>query len=178
MIEAFEYFTEEGIALKINLGVRVYLFEGNESADITAYYKCTNSGVKWVHEGREVAISLPGVYLQGYPTPDLQKVVVVYPPESGAYPAPANAVVYHANGSIHRQLQAPELISETARQRAPFMNYTAPLRLFFDHVSWEKDSRGNTVMAARLGFDRDWLETRVVQYDTGQFGECLSSGRR
>ena len=84
----------------------------------------------------------------------------------------------NGDGTVYKQLKAPALVSDTAKQRARYMTYNSPFKLFFDNASWEKDSMGKTVMAMRLGFDMDWLEKRVLNYETGQFGECLTSGRR
>jgi hypothetical protein len=178
MISNFQYFSEEGISLKVNLGINVYTFEGNEQPDISAYYKSTSTGIKWLYNGKEIVIGLPNEHLQGYPTPDLNKVVIVYPPENSEHAAPDNAVIYNADGTVFMQLKAPALVSDLAKQRARFMTYNSPFKLFFDTASWEKDSQGKTVMAMRLGFDHDWLEKRVLDYETGQLGECLTSGRK
>jgi len=154
------------------------LYEFVSDEDYREYTNNLTQGVRWEFLNREIEIFEIGQSISGYPTPDMEKVVVIYPYNHAVYPSPSNALIYSADGNIRHHLKVPKLISELAMQRQRFMNYEGPLKLYFDGVSWAKNSRGETVTAVTIGFDRDWLEQRELDPDTGEFGECLSSGRR
>lgn len=154
------------------------LFDFVTDEEYKEYINNNPQGVRWEFEGKEIKLFERPFSLFGLPTPDLSRVVVIYPPEHPLYPEPGNAVIYNADGSIHLQLKVPKLISSLAKQRERFMNYDAPLKLYFDRVRWAKNSKGEIVTAMQIGFDRDWLEERELKTETGEFGECLSSSRR
>lgn len=178
MIEQFSYITEDGITLRIKLGIGVDRFEGNDESKVLSFFRGQGKGVSWVFENKLVEVLEPGKKINGLPTPDLQRVVVIYPHNHPVYSEPRNAIVYDADGSIHLQLKVPKLISALAKQRERFMNYEAPLKQYFDGVSWKKNNKGEIVTAVQIGFDRDWLEERELNPETGEFGECLNSGMR
>jgi hypothetical protein len=178
MVEDFSFITDDGVVLKLNLGVKEYIFEGNEEHDISQFYKSKSVGVRWMFDHKVIDILESSVSIEGYPTPDRKRVVVVYRYDHPVYSSPNNAILYNADGSIHLQLKVPGLISDLAKKRSRFLNYESPLRTYFDNARWDKNSKGELVSAVRIGFDRDWLETRELNSDTGEFGECLSSGLR
>lgn len=180
MIENFRLITAKENLIRPNITANVgdSLFEFATAEEYKEYVNNTPQGLRWDFQGNGITLFEKPVSLFGLPTPDLQRVVVIYPYDHSRYPSPVNAVVYNANGSIHKQLKVPKLISELAKQRERFMNYEAPLKLYFDRVSWAKNSKGDTVMAIQIGFDRDWVEQRELNAETGEFGACLSSGRR
>lgn len=173
MVEEFSYISEDGIVLRLNLGVGVDSFENNEESKVLSFFKGQDTGVKWSYNGKSVEIMEPGCKLTGYPTTDMQKVIIIYPMEHILYPAPGNAVIYNADGTFYRQLQTPELISDLAKK-----SRLKPFELFFDGVSWAKDSKGDTITSVRIGYNRDWWESRVLNSETGEFGEVISSGMR
>jgi hypothetical protein len=180
MIENFRFITAKGNLIKPNITSNVgdSLFEFINDQEYKEYINNLPQGLKWEFLGREIKLLENSISLFGLPTPDMQRVVVVYPYDHPIYPSPGNAVIYNADGSIHKHLRVPKLISELAKQRERFMNYEAPLKLYFDRVGWARNSKGEIITAVQIGFDRDWLEERELNPDTGEFGECLSSGRR
>jgi hypothetical protein len=178
MVEKFSYVTDSGIALRLNLEIGGNLFDGNDKSEISSFYKSDYSGVRWESSGRIISMMETGRSVYGRPTPDMKRVVVVYPYDHPVYSSPNNAVVYNADGSIHMQLKAPKLISDLAKQQARFIHYKGGLSLFFNDVDWKKNSDGKVVVAVSFGFNRDWHEERELNPETGEFGECLDSGRR
>ncbi|RAW00240.1 hypothetical protein DQQ10_14355 [Pseudochryseolinea flava] len=62
--------------------------------------------------------------------------------------------------------------------RVDTMNYSSTLKVFFSTVNWVKRDNGSIVMSTEIGFDRDWFEERLVNVDTGEFGQCISGGLR
>jgi hypothetical protein len=177
MINNFSFITEKGLSLKINLSKSGNIFEGVNKDTLAEYYRANSSGLKWFNDSHEVTIFESQQYLTGFPTPDLKKVVVVYPIDNKKFTAPANAVIYDADGNIYLKLKTPKLISEIARQREPFMQYDTLYRLYFEYVGWSKVS-DDLITVMRVGFDREYWELRTLNPETGEFGECLSSGRR
>ncbi len=154
------------------------LFEFVTDEEYKEYINNNPQGLKWEYAGKEIKLFERPFSLFGLPTPDLKRVVVIYPYDHPVYSEPGNAVIYNADGSIHLRLNVPKLVSSLAKQRERFMNYEAPLKFYFDRVRWAINSNGELITAMQIGFDRDWLEEREVNPETGEFRECLSSGRR
>lgn len=178
MIEQFEYITEDGIVLRLNLGVNVYLFEGNDEILISKFLNSPYQGVRWKFKNKMISLFERGYVIEGRPAPDLKKVVVVYSMEHNKYRAPNNAVIYNADGSIHLQLKTPKLISELAIKHFPPGKNVNPVQLYFEKVRWVKDDNGKIVCAMTIGFNWEWREERILNPETGEFGGCISSGRR
>jgi len=134
--------------------------------------------LKWDFLQKEIVLFENSIDIFGLPTPDMHRVVVIYPYDHSVYPSPGNALIYNANGSIHLQLKVPKPISELAKPQERFINYGDPMSLHFDNVDWRKNSKGEIIIAIRIGFARDWFEDRELNPETGEFGECLTSGLR
>jgi hypothetical protein len=177
MVDKFQYITHDGIFLSINLGIKAIIFEGNEDEDISNYYGSRTKGLSWLYDDKQVKIMEEGFKIQGYPSTDLQKVIVIYPMNHGTYPAPNNAVIHNADGSVYMQLSPPELISDLAKQQQE-RDPKGPFMVYFENVSWGYDSNSNTVVAISIGYNWNWREQRALNPETGEFGECLSSGMR
>lgn len=177
MVEDFQYFTDGGSSLYINLGIDVYMFEGNDESLISNFYKNQSKGVRWVYKNQMISFFEKGNKIYGIPTPDLMKVVVIYPMQHTQYSSPRNVVIYNADGSMYCRPKIPELISEIAKKREDFHKGNFAL-VHFDNVRWRKNSKGEIVTAITISFDRDWFETREFNVETCEFSECLTSGRR
>ena len=154
------------------------LFEFVKDEEYWEYINNRPQGIRWEFAGEEKKIFDKRYDIFGLPTPDFKYVVVIYPPDHEVYVEPGNAAVYNADGSVHLQLKVPKLISPLAKQRERFMKYEVPFMFYFDRVRWVKNSKGEVITAVRIGFDRDWLEERELNPETGEFGELLSSGQR
>jgi hypothetical protein len=180
MIENFRLITTNENLIRPNITPNESdsLFEFVSDEEYKEYINNVTQGVRWDFSRKEIKLFEKGISIFGTPTPDMQKVVAIYPYDHTVYPSPINALIYNADGSIYKRLRVPKLVSDLARQRERFMNYEAPLKLYFDWVRWARNTKGNIVVAVRIGFDRDWLEERELNFETGEFGECLSSGRR
>lgn len=178
MVEKFSYFTETGISLPLNMGVDVELFEEDNEAKILAFYEADVKGVKWIHKKKWIQLIEQNTKVSGYPSADMNYVIVVYPITSEKCPPPFNALVYNTDGSIHMQLEVPELKSKLPKDRAKRMrktkNVAPPDRLFFYGIKWQNVD-GQVITVAKIGFDRDCWEERVFNPETGVFGKCLKS---
>lgn len=180
MINNFSYITEDGINLKLKLGIGIDKFEGNDESKVLSFFRGQGKGIKWEFQNRIIEILEPGKKIDGNPTADQARVVVIYPQNHPLYPCPGNAVIYNGDGTIHLQLKVPELISPTANQRKLRVNkrYDIASDASFRGVSWDKDAHGNIVTVVSIDFDWEWWESRVLNPETGEFGECVGSGRR
>ncbi|MEO9964871.1 MAG: hypothetical protein ABJF11_03730 [Reichenbachiella sp.] len=184
MISKFRLITGKNIRIKPNLSSKKNssLFEYCSDKEYKQYINSNTSGISWEFDNSEVIFFEEKTRISGYPTSDMEKMVIIYPMEHERYIAPGNAIIYNADGSEHMQLKAPEPISELAKTRARNMaktkDFNPPHRLYFDRVSWGKTVDGKIVTVIKIGFDRDWYEERVLDPNTGEFGECLSSGMR
>jgi hypothetical protein len=177
MISKFQYIANEDIVLDVNLGVTVIFFEGNDDNLISSYYRSKSKGILWEYNDKEIRIINDDYFIEGLPTPDLQKVIVIYPMDHGTYPAPNNAVIHNGDGSVFKQLSPPTLVSDLAKEqheRKP----NGPYLLYFRNVFWANNKAGEVVACISIAYNRDWHEDRELNTETGEFGECLNSGRR
>ncbi len=177
MIKDFSFLKGE-LIIPLALGYRCSIFE---NVDDNLANKFVNTAsiqvVKWINDNKEIQIDRS---FFAYPSIDMHYVIAMYSQIDPVYPSPNNAVIYTANGSLHKILTPPKLISKLAFERLgennPPQPY-APDSLFFNHVNWDKDSKGNLVTSVWIGYDREWHENRVLNPETGEFGECIGSGR-
>lgn len=179
MIENFSYIIEDGTILELKLDVGVDKFEGVEESKVKSFFKAKGRGVRWKFHSSEIEIFEAGRRIDGFPTHDLKRVVVIYPKDHTVYPAPSNGAIYDPNGNKTIQLKVPELISPAAKQlslreKKINMNIDASFR----GVSWNKDSNGKICTVVSIDFYWEWWESRTLNPETGEFGECIGSGRR
>jgi hypothetical protein len=160
--------------LKIEFGRE---YDGNDPL-LIEYFNASSQGLKWICENSTIVLFEPGQSIIGSPSPSFDGVVAIYPTSHSEYGAPNNAVVYSADGKIKLRLQMPPLISDTARKRAPYMRSDAPVDKHFENISWDVDKNNQRRMAMTIAFDREWWEKRILDPETGTFGECISSGMR
>jgi len=139
------------------------------------YIRNRTKGIRWTSDGREILIFEEGNRIFGLPTPDGKRVVVIYPSDHRTYPAPENAVVYNADGSVHLRLKMPRLVSSVAQEHERFVRKQGGIfNCYFDGVLWTKNSEGKGVIAVKICFHWEWIEERQLEHETGEFGECLA----
>jgi hypothetical protein len=174
MIEEFGYTNAQHQVLLVNLSAEGDFFVDTDRASRLAYFNSVTKGICWLYNGQKKSITENGLVITGFPTVEKDKIVVVYPKDHGTYAAPGNAILYNADGSMDRQLKIPALASEHAKS----VKKSDLEDGFFESVRWEKNAEGDVVVAVRIGFDWDWYESRILNPSTGEFGVCLTSGRR
>jgi hypothetical protein len=181
MIENFMLVSAGGQLIRPNItgNPSDSLFEFASDDAYREYVNNARKGLRWDFAEKEINFFEETSNLFGLPTPDLKRVVIIYPYDHAVYPSPGNAVVYNEDGSIHLQLKIPELISPIAMERKLRRgNYDVQKDASFRSVHWRKDVDGNLITVLSINFDWEWWESRVLNPDTGEFGECISSGRR
>lgn len=177
MIEEFSFVSQDNIELKLNLGVKVNYFQGISNERIRSFYKGQSKGIQWKYHGRLIKLFEMNKIIIGLPSVDKNKIIAIYSFDDPAFPAPSNAVLYNADGSMYKPLTVPPLISDLAKQKkSQYCNLPAPYGPFFQNILWEKNAIGEIVNEIQIGFGRDWYESRVLNSETGEFGECRNSG--
>lgn len=176
-LEQFKWITENGISINVDPNKNSNIIEDNSSKDIEEYFKSKTRGLKWEFEGNEIEILESNEIIEGLPSTNLKRVIVIYPIDHKNYPAPNNAVIHNGDGSVFKQLSSPALVSDLAKQqheRKP----NGPFMVYFENVLWKFTRIGEVVACISIAFNRDWHEDRELNTETGEFGECISSGRR
>jgi hypothetical protein len=142
------------------------------------YSTASAKGIKWVADEQASTIYSEGMRIHGMVTPDLKKVVVIYPPDHPVFPSPNNAVVYNEDGTVHLTLACPEPISELIKKNARYLRSRQQAKLYIVGAVWKRNEQEDVVMAINIEFDDEYYEARELNYATGEFGACLSSGKR
>lgn len=177
-IENFSFFNSTGVKLKVDFGYQIDdIFKNNLEENVRDFYDGSAKGTKWTSNRKEVIINR---CFFAYPSVDENYIIAIYPLEDKEFPSPNNAVIYKSDGSLHKVLTPPKLISQLAIDRLGSNNPPKSFAIdsvFFNNVKWEKDSFGKIVTSVWIGYDREWHEDRVLDPTTGEFGECLGSGR-
>ena len=124
-------------------------------------------GLQWNFQGKTIKI-FDDSHIFGYPDPQMDSVVAIYPLDSKLYPAPNNAVIYNPDGTLRMQLKMPSLASgETDKEYA-----------YFKQVGWDEYPPGNPVTAMWIGYGDYQFEIRILNTETGEFDKgCLMYGR-
>ena len=177
-INSFYWIAEFDLKIKLNLGIKTTLFDGNSSSTIDQYYNSNSNGIAWDINDNLIKIFEPNNRISGFPNHLMNKIIAIFPIDHINYPMPKNSIIYNSNGTIHKQLNCPPLISDLAMIRKSRLNYSQPGLLHFESVKWAINSKGETVTAISIAYDRDYYETRELNTETGEFGERLSSGMR
>ena len=182
MITAFHHIASGNFDLKVNLtkALASTTAQGLDDYDTKTKIKfgsATSKGVKWIVDGKEkYEIYSEGMTITGMVTPDFKKVVIVYPPEHPAFPSPNNAVIYNEDGTVYMPLTCPEPISDLITESTMYMEYRHQATLHFVGTYWKKNEKGDIVQVIAIEFD-EMFEMRALNYNTGEFGDCLDTWR-
>jgi hypothetical protein len=188
MMEDFTLINEFNEEKRINVGIGMNLFPllktNPDGSEVYDSLRGKIKGVKWKYNKNEVLILSDNVINKAYPSSDGRYAIVLYSTAYGDYKAPYNAIVYREDGAIHKILTPPAFQSElllkmieTDQVDNPPLNLKYEGALWFNRVFWAKDDRQNVVTAIEIGYDREWVEKRILFPETGEFGEVLGSGR-
>jgi hypothetical protein len=173
---------ERRIQVGINETYFKLLEKRPDGAMIFDYLQGQYVGVKWRYGKNDVLISSDNIISHVYPSHNLKYMIVVYNNYS-TYKTPYNAIVYNEDGSIHKILTPPPFRSKLILDRLKIDNVkNPPLHIredgvYFDGISWGHNSKKQLVTLIDIGYDREYIETRVLYPKTGEFGELLSARR-
>lgn len=156
MIEKPVFISRSGTVCPINLGVGVSAFDGDSKIGMHVNWEGVVC-VKWSNNGAEYEYSAPGEKdtISAYPTPDMEKMVVVKLGENSG--APNNAVVLSDEAEVIVPLQLPQRISKEKwlPRGGLYCFMQSGWCEYEDHIFFYLSIA-----------DTDWVETRYFNYKT------------
>lgn len=174
MITNFSIITKNGLSAIVDLGGDIF-FERNQPKNIiNEIINTYNTGIKWSFNSNSI-VKINNSVIKGYPSPDLQFVVAIHI-DDGEYLPPNNAILYNADGSFHKRLAVPKMISPAAKQRG-WWNKNPDAKLGFSEAMWKKDILGNNQLVMEISEEpySIFREMRILDAASGEFGECIYS---
>jgi len=169
MIKNIAFSNKDNVTCPVNLGVNVSPYP--ETKDGLIINNSINVNIQWEHKGRSIKIE--GHYSFAYPAVGMEFVIVIYDENKST----ESAIIYDANGNLYLTLGVPKLISEFALKNLK-SNKIEPYRIGFNQVLWKFDENNHKKTCLRICYMYNrYYEDRVINPETGEFGECLGSGR-
>lgn len=186
MLKRIIKFNQEGVAIPISIG-----YQEDEFSNVSKEVKlaCINSSAKesysWEYFDEKIIIEDSELSVHGYPTVDRNFMVVIYEEKSNKFSPPNNAVIYNLDGSIHKVLKIPELISPKILKKIKIENHNNPplednrygyygQGLQFGGFVWSKDANGYLIDSISIKYAGEYGEWRAFNPETGEFGEMIS----
>jgi hypothetical protein len=185
MIEDFIFFNSE-VSIPIVIKYPIDLEERATKDKVDRYINGrSNYGISWVHNGSKIVLHHSSGSIKGFPSTDLNFIVAIHHGSENKYHPPNNAVIYNLDGTVHKVLEMPELLSPLIRDRLKNVGLPNPPiewstnedGLKFDGFMWEKNKSGELVDAISILCDREMWEYRILDVISCKVGECLSYGR-
>ena len=185
MFQKFKEFNQSGIEILIDLNEYPYTPSNNVDFETLRKFRDGSLvGLGWEFNGLQILIEDKSVSVQGYPSVALDYMVVVYQGTNGRFLSPNNAVVYNLDGTIHRILEMPKILSKNILRRIDFYELPNPPLsdigedgLAFGGFGWSKNEKGEMLNSIAITYDREWYENRLLNPETGEIGELIDSGR-
>lgn len=184
-VEEITLFNDEGMVIPLKLGYRTGIFDNVTKQESRDYVNSpSKQSVSWIYNGRKIILQDKNTSVIAYPSVDFKYVIAIYKGLNSEYKPPSNAVIYKANGKIHKILKIPVLESENILKRISFNKDSNPPfessifegGLLFDNCDWGKNEEGNLIDRVRIIYDRDWIEWRVLNVKTGEIGKYIGQG--
>lgn len=140
------------------------------------FMNSTKVYAKWNYGKEQITIK-DDKEIQFYPNFDYTSIIVRYRGTTNVHKNPYNAIVYNADGSIHKILEPPILLSPKGLEHDKNLGKERLSDMSFGRVWWNTNSRGQVVLTILVYFFRDHYEERVLNPKTGGFGELIKWGR-
>jgi hypothetical protein len=186
MLKRIVKFNQEGMVIPLSIGYQEDDFSYVSKEEKLAYI---NSGSKesysWEYRGEKIIIEDPNASVYGYPTVDMNFMIVIYTGLNGEFSPPHNAVVYNLDGSVHKVLEIPKLVSPKIIEKIKEEKHSNPpiednryghygMGLEFVGFGWKKDKDGNLVNTISIKYLGEYGEWRIFNPITGEFGEMTT----
>jgi hypothetical protein len=185
MIEDFIFFNSE-VSIPISIKYPIDLEESATKDNVDKYINGrSNYGIAWKHNGIQVLLQNSSGSIKGFPSINLNFIVAIYHGTASNYPPPNNAVIYQPDGTVHKVLKMPELLSPLITGRLKKLGIPNPPTewsshedgLRFDGFMWKKNESGELVDVISILCDREMWESRILEVKLGKIGNCLDYGR-
>ncbi len=169
MIKNFSYINGEGATVSVRLtdNPSEALYSEEDKELFFEIYFSKKIGISWMNNDEQIQLIKKNEKITGYPSVDLNYIIVTRDRSI--------IIVYNADGTIHNTVSLPALKSELSKRH--FRNMKYPNTMYFGKISWEKDQNDRTTVAVVIGFAQGWYEIQSFDPESGEFGECISSGR-
>ena len=185
MFRDFSKFNQHGMVIPVSIGYQRSQFENVSKEYATEYMNAySKEGLFWFYNNKRVLLEDQYSTIYGYPNVDQNYVIVIYKDQNDQFSMPNNAVVYNLDGSIHRSLEMPKLISPKILDNIQQEGHSNPpiedkryghygMGLQFAGFSWNKDQDGNLYNAISIQYAGEYGEWRVLNPENGTFGELV-----
>ena len=148
------------------------------------YFDGSSIGFSWLFSGQRIVLLDDNVDIFAYPTVDKKYIIAIYKGLNNQFPSPHNAVVYNLDGSVHKVLKIPKLVSTKIQEKIKQEKHSNPptednryghygMGLEFVGFGWKKDENENLINTISIKYAGEFGEWRVFDPDTGEFGELI-----
>lgn len=174
----------EGDMFQIHIGYQYPLYFIHEVNFDERSIKSNSIGgtinIIWEYKGNWIRLKSESDIF-AYPTIDMRYIVAIYQDNGGEFPVPNNAVIYNLDGSIHKILEMPKLISVRLQEEIKKNKHSNPpleavpyeTGLQFSGFGWDKDKEGNIFNYISIKYLRDYSEGRELNPETGEIGRLV-----
>lgn len=169
MVAFFEIINEKEERLRMDFDEKGHIV--TDSLIISRFIQHSKRrGIRWKYDGLLIQKLKPDFNIKGVPSTQYNRIFTVEHKVNAGYPDPLDAIIYNENGSVDKYIKLPKLISDLAVKH---YRTTYPNTMYFEGVKIENE---NIIFS--IGFAMNWREERILNPETGEFGECVSSGMR
>ena len=185
MISNFKYINTKSTEVVLDLENPTNFFHQIHSKQYQCYYEERHSHIGWNYNNKEIIISDTGSFIKGLPSVCKKFVIAIFQGKNGAVKNPNNIVIYNLDGTKHKQIVMPKLLSELCLKRIDFHKESNPPiesakyedGLRFNHINWKKNKQGVLINVVTIVYDRDWLEFRVLNVNSGEVEGLVGQGK-
>lgn len=184
MIRDFCFSNINGKKILVDFENHPDIFKDIDSVTYNSFHDGSRVGLFWVYKDKEITLFDENTSIRGFPTVDKKYIVAIYSGLNGEFKSPYNAVIYNADGRVHKILYIPPFVSEKLCKRLLYLKQDNPPLslvnyeggLFFGGFGWIKNSKGKIVNFISIVMEKESFEQRELDPQTGLFGKCLGSG--
>lgn len=186
MLKRIVKFNQQAMVIPMAIGYDIDMFSLVSEKEALEYINTySKESFSWEFSDEKIIIQDDNVSVQGYPSVDKNYMIVIYEGENNQFPMPNNAVVYNLDGSIHRVLKIPNLLSPKILEKIEEEKHSNPpiedtryghygQGLQFAGFSWHKDEKGDLVNTISIKYAGEYGEWRIFNPKTGEFGKLTS----
>ena len=186
MLKRIVKFNQEGMVIPLSIGCQGDDFSYVSKEEKLAYINLgSKESFSWEYCGKKKIIEDPYTSVYGYPTVDMNFMIIIYKGLNGKFPPPHNTVVYNLDGSIHTVLEIPKLVSPKIIKKIKEEKHSNPpiednryghygMGLEFVGYGWKKDKQQNLVNTISIKYAGEYGEWRIFDPKTGGFGKMTS----
>jgi len=185
MIKEFTTFNRSGVFVPVDIDYSMDVYKNMSDSAYSAFFDNSSKGFSWVFNDERIILLDDNVDIFAYPTVYNKYVVAIYKGLNSKFPPPHNAVVYNLDGSIHKVLKIPKLVSPKILKKIKEEKHSNPpiednryghygMGLQFAGFAWDKDKDGNLVNSISIKYAGEYGEWRIFNPVTGEFGEMTT----